>query len=179
MEGKNNLIVIASVVAILLFLVNNNAGPRSQSLDSLQYDSTSQTFSRGDRVKYPYPTWESLNGSQNYTGEYDDLDEDGDDVYTLNDYELHVYGPYATYGEYGKNGYPEKNACGYTSYGYPDYIGTEKNGQTCADALNNDNDMACLANTPYNYDGEINLIEQTSSPLITCCVSDGTCNWHD
>lgn len=174
-EGNksNKWIMIVVVIALFAVAVQYLDEPRSQSTSELQYDESSMTFSRGERSEYPYPDW-----GDNYSGEYDDLDQTGDGVYMLEDYELAVYGEYADYGEYGANGYPIENACGYESYGYPDYIGTQKEGQTCDDAIQSENDLECLSSPPVNYDGEINVLERESSPRITCCVADGTCQWY-
>jgi len=92
-------------------------------------------------------------------------------------WEQEEYGEYADYGEYGETTYPLTNACNHTSYGYPDYIGTQKEGQTCKDSIPSERDMECFANTPYNYDGIIDLTTGTSIPKITCCSADGTCQW--
>ena len=70
------------------------------------------------------------------------------------------------------------NACGSENYWLPDLERTEREGGTCADNIFNflgDND--CIANPPTNYDGTINLATGESNPKITCCQSDGTCEW--
>ena len=170
--ANNNILIIIIIVATIFVGMQYFDSPRAGSYDELDYDPTSMTFSRGERVEYPYPSW------ADYGGEYDDLDVTGDGTYDIDDYEELVYGPYADYGYYGKYGYPEENACGYPTYGYPDYIGTNKEGDTCTDALQSENDLECLSNPPINYDGEINLMELSSSPKITCCVADGTCHWY-
>lgn len=73
----------------------------------------------------------------------------------------------------------EPNSCGSMTYGYPDYIGTEKEGFGCADTIVPERDLECLSNPPLNYDGIIDLGSplQLSDPEITCCDSDGTCMW--
>jgi len=69
------------------------------------------------------------------------------------------------------------NACGESNYGYADYTGTNKDGQTCKDALLSERDFECLANPPANYDGIINLEQAISNPSLSCCDTDGTCQW--
>lgn len=172
-NSSNKWIIIIAVIAIIVIGINYIDAPRSQSASELQYDESSMTFSRGDRLEYPYPDW-----GDNYSGEYDDLDQNGDGIYMLEDYEIAVYGVYADYGEYGTTGYPLENKCGYSDYGYPDYIGTQKDGQTCSDATINENDLECLSSPPVNYDGEIKILDKESNPRITCCVADGTCQWY-
>lgn len=70
-----------------------------------------------------------------------------------------------------------KNKCGYTSFGVPNYVGTEKANMTCKDALPDLQNQECVLNPPKSYDGAINKLNLTSSPLLTCCVGDGTCQW--
>ncbi len=71
------------------------------------------------------------------------------------------------------------NACGYENYGFPDYIGTFKEGWDCSDAIESESNMECLTSPPMNYDGIIDLgsPDQLSDPSLTCCRLDGTCNW--
>jgi hypothetical protein len=68
-----------------------------------------------------------------------------------------------------------RNECGEEFFGYPDYYGTNKQGDTCADYI--DGDLECISSPPLSYDGEISLLYKTSNPEITCCVADGTCQW--
>ena len=70
-----------------------------------------------------------------------------------------------------------KNACNYTDYGKPNYDGTTKAGQGC-DTAYSQNDLTCIANPPKNYDGTIDRINQESHPAMTCCMTDGTCQWQ-
>ena len=62
--------------------------------------------------------------------------------------------------------------------GYPDYFGTDKHGDTCADVATS-NDIECLSNPPISYDGTINLAQRTSNPEIRCCIPTGYCHWGD
>lgn len=87
------------------------------------------------------------------------------------------WGIYSDYGVYGTIGYPEENLCESSNYGYPSYIGTQKEGETCADAMPGEENLECITNPPAKYEGTINLIEQTSNPVLTCCIEDGTCYW--
>lgn len=72
---------------------------------------------------------------------------------------------------------PTVNACNSTSFGFPDYDGTNKAGDTCADTVVSKQDLECLANPPKNYEGTIYLGGATSTPELTCCPTDGTCQW--
>tara|TARA_Y100000310_G_scaffold108033_1_gene106514 strand:- start:3911 stop:4372 length:462 start_codon:yes stop_codon:yes gene_type:complete len=65
--------------------------------------------------------------------------------------------------------------CGSLNYGLPDYTGTSKEGQTCADAIASERDLECVANPPTNYDGTIQ--GSSSSPLLLCCDAVGKCYW--
>lgn len=68
--------------------------------------------------------------------------------------------------------------CDWPNSGYPEYDGTNKEGDTCADVLTKGNgDLECIANPPSNYDGKTDIIEQTSDPPIECCMEDGKCYW--
>jgi hypothetical protein len=113
-----------------------------------------------------------------------DVSEDTEDINTMvmqsevSAQQIEDWGIYATYGEYGDIGYPEKNACGYENYGYPTYLGTQKEGETCADALSDKQDIECITSPPAKYEGTINLLTKTSTPTLTCCVADGTCHWR-
>lgn len=60
---------------------------------------------------------------------------------------------------------------------FPDYEGTNKEGDTCADVLTN-NDYECLSNPPTSYDGQINTLTKTSTPELGCCLLDGKCHWN-
>lgn len=72
----------------------------------------------------------------------------------------------------------EDDPCTWVHKGYPDYFGTDKHGDTCADVIV-DNDIECLANPPISYDGTINLAQKTSSPELKCCMATGYCHWGD
>lgn len=173
MADKTLMILAVAAIAYLVFFASK---PETQS--ALKFDESAKTFSRGERLEYPYPDWElaSYSGPA-YTGQFDDLDLTGDNKYTLDDYELFVYGDYATYGEYGETGYTLVNKCGYSSYGYPDYIGTEKEGMTCADMAPDEQNNECVLNVPYNFEGIVSKVQLISDPTMTCCVADGTCQW--
>lgn len=71
----------------------------------------------------------------------------------------------------------EKNFCGYTSYGYPNYAGTDKENLTCADAWPDQQNMECLLHPPADYDGTVIVIDRISDPVLTCCQGDGSCQW--
>ena len=65
--------------------------------------------------------------------------------------------------------------CGGDYKGLPDYEGTNMEGFDCSDSINGDNE--CLTSAPTNYDGSINKLFKTSSPVIRCCQIDGYCYW--
>jgi len=67
--------------------------------------------------------------------------------------------------------------CRKSNHALPDYLGTNKEGSTCAD-VPVDQDLECVSNPPENYDGTINLLTKESTPLISCCVLDGECYWN-
>jgi len=69
--------------------------------------------------------------------------------------------------------------CDRPNFGYPDYEGTNKEGETCADAPLGERTAECLANPPTSYDGLIQLSTQSSDPEMLCCFSDGKCHWGD
>lgn len=69
------------------------------------------------------------------------------------------------------------NQCGYRDYAYPNYLGTQKEGNSCIDVPESERDLECFSNSPISYDGEIDLVTLESSPKITCCDLDGTCQW--
>ena len=73
----------------------------------------------------------------------------------------------------------DTNACGYVNFALPDYEGTSKEGETCTDTFSWEQNNECLANPPAGYDGTILLLEGYSSPKLTCCKEDGTCQWEE
>jgi hypothetical protein len=72
-----------------------------------------------------------------------------------------------------------KNACGYTNFGPADYIGTQSEGLTCADAMGTEHqDNECVLNPPVTYNGDIRQTILYSNPILSCCVEDGSCQWN-
>ena len=71
----------------------------------------------------------------------------------------------------------EEIVCLKANSGYPDYVGTSRDGDSCADVPVN-NDYECISNPPENYDGYINLLTKNSIPKIGCCLTDGKCHWN-
>jgi len=67
------------------------------------------------------------------------------------------------------------NACGKVAFGMPDFAGTNDEGKGCNDFIVQERDLKCVANPPLNYDGTI--MGASSSPTISCCFTDGSCNW--
>lgn len=76
-----------------------------------------------------------------------------------------------------EEGRPLTNTCDSNNYGIIDYAGTSKQGKDCSDTIWFQRDDECVANPPLNYDGHIDLSTGESTPELTCCVSDGTCQW--
>ena len=154
--GFNGWLIAGAVMALLFF-----GSDYLDSRESSIMDPDEGTFSRGETTNETNSTeTNSTEPAPKVKKEYDEESE---------------YGPYEDYGEYGQTGYPFKNACYKENYGYPDYIGTDKDGLTCADAPSWERDYECIANPPFNYDGEIVL--GYSNPKLTCCETDGTCQW--
>lgn len=71
------------------------------------------------------------------------------------------------------------NTCEHINFGFPDYFGTNKEGLNCADAIEPERDIECLANPPLQYDGIIDLgsPDRISNPTLTCCEISGLCVW--
>jgi len=72
---------------------------------------------------------------------------------------------------------PSKNLCNYTLFGYANFKGTERDGQTCAQSRLGEENSACVQNPPLNYNGVIDKIGGGSNPHLACCKLDGTCQW--
>ena len=68
------------------------------------------------------------------------------------------------------------NPCTLPNKGYPDYEGTSREGDTCADVPLN-KDYECIANPPKNFVGSVYVVDKISVPMMYCCVSDGYCKW--
>ena len=71
----------------------------------------------------------------------------------------------------------QTNECGFENYAKPDYSGTQKEGQSCKQANDGEEDMECINNPPVIYDGITYPVEGFSDPELTCCLEDGTCQW--
>lgn len=66
---------------------------------------------------------------------------------------------------------PEFNLCGDSPYGLPSFEGTIREGEGCVSAED------CLLYPPEGYVGTIIIQNLYSSPLLKCCIEDGTCYW--
>ena len=67
---------------------------------------------------------------------------------------------------------PEFNQCNSSNHGMPTFDGTLREGEGC---ISSDD---CLLYPPEGYVGTIVIQTSYSSPMLECCVEDGTCGWE-
>jgi len=152
--GVMNVIAIVVVALIVLAIVSpdNYEKLKDKAFDTVGWDNDSDQGSDDN--------------DDNNANDNDDDDETNDDDPTDEEDEeddevIESSGP---------------SECGGTDSDYPDYLGTEKEGDTCADVPVNP-DWECIASPPLSYDGLINHLYKTSDPEIKCCLDDGKCYW--